>query len=269
MATTFSPTAAAVDVGPTGERRGTSRLIRMGKRLRPFLNAMVARYSLVGDAPVTDPRRFPWIADVQRQVPAIRHEMERILRQEESIPPFRDFAPGHERIVEASDWRSFFFWGYGYPVAPNLARCPATAAAIARVPGLISAIYSVVAPGAHIRRHRGVNKSIMTAHIALKVPADAGRCRMDVDGHAVVWREGEAVVIDDTYPHEVWNDTRETRVVLLIQFRRPLRFPGPLLASLIIGAVRHSSFVQRARRHLDYWETAFAKAESATAGEGA
>lgn len=252
----------STNFGPGGIKRGTTSAIRLAKKLRPWLNALVVRFSLVGNKRVTDPSRFPWLEDLLQAVPDIRLELDRILRQEEAIPPFRDFAPGHERIVEARDWRSFFFWGYGYPVEPNLKRCPKTAQAVGQIPGLVSAIYSVVAPGAHIRRHCGVNKSIMTAHIALKVPADAERCRMEVDGEFVVWREGEAVVIDDTYPHEVWNDTAETRVVLLVQFRRPLRFPGTLLSSLIIAMVRRSSFVQRARNNLDYWETAFAKAES-------
>jgi hypothetical protein len=34
---------------------------------------------------------------------------------------------------------------------------------------------------------------------------------------------------------------------------------------LIIWVVRHSSFVQRARKNLDHWETAFAYAERAHA----
>ena len=251
----------ASDRGPGGVRRGTSPVIRLAKKCRPALNALLRRYSLVGDAPVTDPANFPWIAQLQRQLPAIRREMEVILEREESIPPFRDFAPGHERIVGANDWRSFFFYGYGYPVEANLARCPDTAAAVERIPGLVSAIYSVVGPHAHIKRHKGVTKAIMTAHIALKVPADCARCRMEVDDVMVHWAEGEAVVIDDTYEHEVWNDTDETRVVLLVQFRRPMRWPGRLLGDLVVGFVRNSSFVQRARKNLDYWETAFARAE--------
>ena len=249
--------------GPGGVQRGTTRFIRFAKKCRPALNRALRRYSKVGDAPVTPAATFPWITDILPSLPAIREELRRVLKSEKAIPPFRDFAPGHERIVEADDWRSFFFWGYGYPVRENLARCPATAAAIARVPGLVSAIYSVVKPGAHIKRHQGVSKAIMTAHIALVVPRDRAKCRMEVDTVPVVWKEGEAVVIDDTYPHEVWNESDETRVVLLIQFRRPMRWPGSLLGSLIIWVVRHSSFVQRARRNLDYWETALAEAERA------
>lgn len=143
----------------------------------------------------------------------------------------------------------------------NLARCPFVAKKLKDVPGLVSAIYSIVGPGAHIRRHRGVSKAIMTAHIGLIVPDNAASCRMDVDGSTVVWQAGEAIVFDDTFPHEVWNETEQTRVLLLIQFRRPMRQPGRLIADALVAFVRHSSFVQRARRNLTYWENVFAQAE--------
>lgn len=247
--------------GPGGIKRGASPFIRFLKKLRPFLNRILVPYSKVGNAPLSAPTLFPWVADLLEQVPAIRTEADAIMRHREAIPPFRDFAPGHERIVGADDWRSFFFWGYGYPVPENLARCPDTARAVAKIPGLVSAIYSIVPPGAHIKRHKGVNKAIMTLHVGLKVPKDAERCWIEAGDMQDHWREGEAFVLDDTYPHEVWNRTDETRVILLVQFRRPMRQPGRTLAWFIVWVVRRSSFVQRARRNLGYWEEAFAAAE--------
>lgn len=241
--------------------RGQSPFIRWVKKRRHGFNAFLSKYSLVGDTPTYDPALFPWLEGIVAAVPAIRAEALPILNHEKAIPPFRDFAPGHERIAGPNDWRSFFFYGYGYKVPENLARCPIVADALKNVPGLVSAIYSVVGPGAHIRRHRGVSKAIMTAHIGLIVPDDAEACRMEVGGETIVWREGRAAVFDDTYPHEVWNETNQTRVVLLIQFRRPMRQPGRMVADALVTFVRRSSFVQRARRNLDYWETAFAKAE--------
>ena len=253
--------AGAVDTGPGGIKRGTSPFVRFLKRLRPFLNRVLVPYSKVGNVPLSRAELFPWITPLIEQVPAIRAEADAVMRHSEAIPPFRDFAPGHERIVGADDWRSFFFWGYGYPVPENLARCPNTARAVAAIPGLISAIYSIIPPGAHIKRHKGVNKAIMTMHLGLKVPNDATRCWIEAGDMCDHWREGEAFVLDDTYPHEVWNKTDETRVILLVQFRRPMRQPGRMLAAMIVWTVRHSSFVQRARRNLGYWEAAFAAAE--------
>jgi len=248
--------------GPGGIKRGKSAFIRFAKKARPLLNTFMEPYSTVGNLPFTDPSEFPWIAELTRDLPAIRAEADRICRHRDAIPPFRDFAPGHERIApHEDDWRSFFLWGYGYPIEQNLQRCPETAQSLSKVPGLVSALYSVVSPGAHIRRHRGVSKAIMTLHLCLRAPTEAEKCRMDANGIEIAFQEGCAVVLDDTFPHEVWNDAEEARVNLLVQFRRPMRQPGRLLASLIVWVVRHSSFVQRARRNLKFWETAFAEAE--------
>ena len=72
----------------------------------------------------------------------------------------------------------------------------------------------------------------------------------------VRWSEGETLVFDDTYDHEVWNETSGTRVVLLIQFARPLRNPGKWIADLFLGFVRRSAFVQEARDNIASWNAA-------------
>ena len=63
-------------------------------------------------------------------------------------------------------------------------------------------------------------------------------------------------MFDDTYDHEVWNDTSGTRVVLLIQFARPLRNPGRWIADRFLRVVRRSAFVQEARANIGAWNAA-------------
>ena len=79
---------------------------------------------------------------------------------------------------------------------------------------------------------------------------------MRVHDRTVRWAEGETLVFDDTYNHEVWNDTCGTRVVLLIQFERPLRNPGKWFADFFLGFVRRSAFVQDAVRNIGDWNAA-------------
>ena len=67
----------------------------------------------------------------------------------------------------------------------------------------------------------------------------------------------QVLVFDDTHEHEVWNDTDESRAVLLIQVRRPLRFPGSLVGKFIYNAIRLSSFVRDGRRNLAEWEAQY------------
>jgi aspartyl/asparaginyl beta-hydroxylase (cupin superfamily) len=229
-----------------------SLLYRFGKRCRPAFDRALAAFSQVGDAPVLDPAAFPWTAALAAGTEAIRAEATAALGELTAVPPLRDISPDHRRIAEPDRWRAYFLTAYGYRVEENCRACPQTARLIRDVPGLNSAFFSILKPGAHIPQHRGVTKAILTCHLGLKTP-QSGRCEMMVGGVTTTWREGRCLVFDDTYPHEVWNDTDDIRVVLLIQFRRPVRLPGRLLGNLFLAGVRHSPFVQEGRRRLESW----------------
>ena len=185
----------------------------------------------------------------------IRDEAVAVALHGAAAPSLATISPDHRAIAEVDKWRSFFLWGYGFPIADNLARCPETQRLVERIPGLNSAFFSILAPGTHIPDHRGVTKGLITCHLGLIVPRD-GDVRMRVHDRTVRWAEGETLVFDDTYQHEVWNDTTGTRVVLLIQFERPLRNPGKWIADLFLGIVRRSAFVQDAVRNIGSWNAA-------------
>jgi beta-hydroxylase len=255
---TRSPTLAA-----ESERTVPSLplLFRFGKKMRHRIGAVIALSSRVGDTPICDTRLFHWIAQMETRWPEIRAEVEQILVREDGIPPLAAISPDHRRIAPPGKWKSFFLWGYGYRNEGNIARCPKTASAVADIPGLNSAFFSILAPGAHIPRHRGVTKAILTAHLGLIVPKRRQDCRMQVDDRMLLWEEGRTFVFDDTYYHEVWNDTDEHRVVLLVQFRRPAGLLGRLVGSLFLAAVRRSRFVQDARSSLGDWEKAMQRLE--------
>ncbi|WP_235512480.1 aspartyl/asparaginyl beta-hydroxylase domain-containing protein [Sphingomonas sp. Leaf17] len=235
--------------------RGRPLILRVGKHLRGVFDRLIAASSLVSNAPVLDVRDFAWTAALRDEWPAIRDEAMAVALRGQAAPSLATISPDHRAIAEVDKWRSFFLWGYGYRIDDNLARCPRTAAAVARIPGLNSAFFSILAPGTHIPAHRGVTKGLITCHLGLIVPQD-GDVRMRVANRIVRWSEGETLVFDDTYDHEVWNDTSATRVVLLIQFARPLRNPGRWIADRFLAVVRRSAFVQEARANIGAWNAA-------------
>lgn len=250
-----SPVSAAPP-RPTG-------IYRLGKKLRHRVSAVVARSSQVGDQPVYDAGAFPWITEIEARAPEIRRELEAILALREAVPSLASISPDHRRIAPPGKWKSFFLHGYGYPVADNLRRCPVTAAAVANIPGLNSAFFSILEPGAHIPRHRGVTKAILTAHLGLRVPGKRAACRMQVANEIIHWDEGRTIVFDDTFHHEVWNDSGEVRAILLIQFRRPVGLLGRLVGGAFLWGIRHSRFVQDARAQIGKWEAAMQRLERA------
>ncbi|TXH33944.1 MAG: aspartyl/asparaginyl beta-hydroxylase domain-containing protein [Rhodospirillaceae bacterium] len=244
--------------GQREKKRGP--VFRAVKRLRLWLNRILAAHSEVGDPAVFDNDVFPWIGDLEGHWPAIRAEVEALLSKREEIPTFHDVSPDQYEISKGEQWRSFFLCGFGYNVPTNCARCLQTTLALECVPGLTTAFFSILAPGTHIPRHQGVSKRLINCHLALivprPIPPGTEGCRIAVDDKIFRWEEGRCLVFDDTYPHEVWNDTEHTRVVLFLQFKRPLRQPGKVLGDLFLAAVRYSPYVQEARRNIADWEAA-------------
>ncbi len=228
-------------------------IIRAGLLLSPAIDRALARWSRLEDRPVFAPGVFDWAPLLERNWRAIRAEAEAVLGDERATPPLRAISPDHALIATDERWKSFFLWGYGVRSPENCARCPQTAALLEQVPDLLTALFSILEPGTHIPRHTGPTKAIITCHLGLRVPAARARCRMRVDGTDVHWEEGRMVVFDDMYEHEVWNDTDEHRVVLMLHVKRPERFPGTLVRDGFLAAVRRSPFIQDARRNMEAW----------------
>jgi len=69
------------------------------------------------------------------------------------------------------------------------------------------------------------------------------------------------MIFDDTFNHEVWNDTDQTRVVLFVDVLRPLPSPESAINRLIVKAIGWSPFVLDAKRNQEAWERRYAARE--------
>lgn len=227
---------------------------RAGLKLLPAFDRLIMRSSAIEERPVLPGAVFDWIPYLESNWTAVRDEAQVLLADRMSVPSVREISPEHRKIAVDDKWRSLFLWAYGVRIEANCARCPVTARIVERIPDLLSAFYSVMLAGAHVPRHTGPTKAILTAHLGLIVPAKRENCHMKVGSENVVWEEGRVVVFDDMYPHEVWNDTDEDRVILLLHLKRPLRFPGSALRDLFFAGLRASPFVRDGMRNLERWQ---------------
>ncbi|WP_211051269.1 aspartyl/asparaginyl beta-hydroxylase domain-containing protein [Parasphingorhabdus halotolerans] len=191
----------------------------------------------------------------------IATEASQILRFRDAVPPLKEISPDHARIAGDGNWRSFFLVGYGFEVPENCARAPVTAALVKKIPDLNSAFFSILDPGAVIPRHRGVTRGLVTCHLGLSIPHPPEKCTMQVEDMDLHWNEGKWLVFDDSYFHQVHNDTDQRRIILLIQVKRPMRLLGRLVNDFALWNIRRSPFVQDARQNLGQWEEAFQNAE--------
>lgn len=193
-----------------------------------------------------EPSAFPWIGTVEAGAPEIRRELDALLAQREKIPNFQDISADQRLLTEGEQWKTFFLYGYGHRIEANCARCPRTTQLLEHIPGMKTAMFSILAPRKHIAEHRGVYKGVLRYHLGLVIPKPNTQCRIRVDTDVRSWTEGESLVFDDSYPHEVWNDSDEYRVVLFVDFLRPLPFPLSLLNRIMVWKISTTPFVTTA-----------------------
>jgi len=111
----------------------------------------------------------------------------------------------------------------GDSVVPSARKAfPTLCDIVDRVPSIRSCMFSVLKPGTQIPIHVGYYKGVIRYQLAIQVPQSATGARpfLCVNGERYVWREGEGVLFDDTYPHKVYNPTRGTRVVIYMDVVR-------------------------------------------------
>jgi aspartyl/asparaginyl beta-hydroxylase (cupin superfamily) len=221
------------------------------------LESLALQYSLVGNSVFFSNEQFPWSYQLEANWQVIRQELDQVLSYAEALPNFQDISPRQSNIADDDRWKTFFFYAFGYKSQKNCDRCPETTRLLAQIPGLKVAFFSILAPGKHIPQHCGKHKGIIRYHLALKVPEPRTACRIQVADQIAYWEEGKSLIFDDTFPHEVWNDTNDYRVVLFLDIARPLRFPLSAVNNLVSSLIALSPIVQVARGNHESWEKQF------------
>ncbi len=171
---------------------------------------------------------FEWLTDVEAAVPAMRDELLSVLADGEDFAPYVEASGDRPRaansLLDDPSWGAFYFWRNGKRVAENTNRCPATMAALelAPMPDIDQrspiALWSLLKSGTHIQPHHGLLNTRLICHVPLIVPGD---CALRVGNETREWREGEALIFDDSFEHEAWNRSGTSRVVLLFEIWRP------------------------------------------------
>jgi beta-hydroxylase len=192
---------------------------------------------------------FPWIARVEREWAAIRAEFDQVLVDRVRIPGAEylsdDGNRGADRtpMSRGDEWRWLFLYGYGHKIEENCVRCPTTTRLVESIPGMSCAIFVVLAPGKHIPPHRGLYKGLLRYHLGVRIPGSPGSCRITVGGETRAWQEGRGFVLDDTFTHEVWNESEEERVILMIDIERPLPAPANWLNRLVLRWIHSTRYI--------------------------
>jgi aspartyl/asparaginyl beta-hydroxylase (cupin superfamily) len=173
---------------------------------------------------------FPWLEALEAATAAITEDFHRVMAAEraELVPyiqypddvPLRQWAA----LNRNKAWTAIHLVQNGVTIHANARHCPA---AMALLPALgqpdierrgPNAMFSLLAPGAHIPPHVGVANTRLVCHLPLIVPEG---CWFRVGAETRLWQPGEAWIFDDTIEHEALNPSDALRVILIVDTWHP------------------------------------------------
>ena len=175
--------------------------------------AMLQCYPYIASLPFHDAAQFDVVRMLEENFDEIRREVLNL--------GDRWFHEEAERIDRSGSWQVLMLYEVGRR-KEALNYCPV-------LDGIISESTSVrrqggiyiskMTPNTHIAAHRGPTNVRLRAHLGIQVPS--GDCKMRVGEQTTTWSEGKCIVFDDSFEHEVWNNTGVDRVVLLLDLWHP------------------------------------------------
>ena len=166
-------------------------------------------------SPFWDVSNFPWASQIEAAVDSIRTEYTSCLSLSERTrlsPSFR---------TDGGNWSVRYITCIGRFDKRALQHYPSTVEALSSPPGALGCgmtYFSSIAPNTHILPHSGFTNAHLRCHLALSTSEG---CRIRVDGETRSWASGKLLIFDDTFEHEVWNESSNARVVLLFDVFHP------------------------------------------------
>jgi len=186
------------------------------------INLFMHLFSRVPSKPYLDVAGFKELLPLQQNWEVIRAEAQHLLTLQKIKAAEQNNDAGFNSFFK-SGWKRFYLKWYdaSHPSAERL--CPKTYELLRGIPSVKAAMFAELPPGAKLNPHRDPFAGSLRYHLGLATPND-DRCMIDVDGVPYSWRDGEAVIFDETFIHWAINGTDTDRIILFCDVERPMRY---------------------------------------------
>jgi beta-hydroxylase len=203
-------------------RHGVLRQISDHSNFLAPMNAFMLLFSRVPRTAYLSPDLFPDLKPLTAQWQMIRDEAV-AMQSAGAIKASAQLDDVGFNSFFKTGWKRFYLKWYdeAHPSAATL--CPKTTALLRSIPSVKAAMFAELPPNGRLVRHRDPYAGSLRYHLGLVTPSDP-RCYIDVDGQQYYWKDGEAVVFDETYIHYAENKTDCNRIILFCDIERPMRF---------------------------------------------
>ena len=140
-------------------------------------------------------------------------------------------------------WKRFYLKWYDDPQPSAEALCPQTVSLLRQTPSVHGAMFATLPPGGRLGAHRDPFAGSLRYHLGLRTP-NSDACWIEVDGRRYSWRDGEAVVFDETFVHTALNETDVTRLILFCDIERPMWGPAAAINHWVMRHVMRATATQ-------------------------
>lgn len=209
------------------QTRGNVMHSRLSRRLTDHcnflgpLNCLFYAFSKIENRPFIDTAQFPELEILRENWQIIRDEASN-LNSNEAIKASEKLDDIGFNSFFKTGWKRFYLKWYGSDLPSAEKMCPETCRLLANIDNVKGAMFAMLPPGARLVRHRDPYAGSLRYHLGLVTPNDDG-CYLNVDGEQYSWRDGEAVMFDETYIHFAENTTDQNRIVLFLDVKRPVK----------------------------------------------
>lgn len=196
------------------------QLFNHSSLLAPY-NALMYLFSAVPARPLLNEQDLPALAPLSQNWQMMRAEALKLHDEGYIRTAWNNNDIGFNSFFKRG-WKRFYLKWYDQPLASAQALCPQTVALLNTMPSVKGAMFALLSPNSRLNPHRDPFAGSLRYHLGL-VTANSENCWINVDGERYWWKDGEAVLFDETYIHSVENNTDVTRIILLCDIERPLR----------------------------------------------
>jgi beta-hydroxylase len=251
------------------QNRGTIKYESIRRRMTDYanylapINCLFYAFSQHKNKPFWGLEIFPELKLLQDNWQVIRDEA-LALNQNAKIKASDDKDDLGFNSFFRTGWKRFYLKWYGSNLLSAEQLCPNTLTFLNQLPTVKGAMFAMLPPGAYLGKHRDPYAGSLRYHLGLATP-NSDNCFITVDGQKYAWRDGEAVIFDETYIHSAENKTDQNRIILFLDVKRPVTFFlvdwfNEAFSRLVVAASATKNmrgdkvgFLNRLYRYVDLW----------------
>lgn len=184
----------------------------------------------------------PELRELDRAYDVILGEARTVLAAYGRLPSYHaidtDVIHSSGRLQRDKRWSVFMLTCFGRVPDAATVLAPRTLELVRGIPGIYQAMFSILEPGKNVAAHVGPSRAYLRYHLGLMVPSE-NPPRIRLNDRYYTWKTGESVLFDDSWNHEVLNDSPQMRVILMVDIRRPMPWPLTGIARLMEFTARY------------------------------